>query len=183
MKFSLVYTTRDRPQFIANAIKFLERQNYTDFEVIVVDNCSQESLSCERVCTESTLGNVKYIRAPRDLGMVENWNYAAEFPVGDYTCFFTDKMFILPDTLDRVGKIIEAASPDLVSWVANGLANASVPLPAGKGTINVMGLFGRSCAIAAKGAIQAISNTFRKKLNALFCVVMLSPPPAFGLLF
>jgi glycosyltransferase involved in cell wall biosynthesis len=103
LRFSLIYPTRHRQKFIGVALNFLLKQKYDDFEVIVSDNYSDPSLSCEDVCKKSPLKNIKYIRPPEPIGMVDNWNYALGHATGDYIFFFTDKMFLLPETLSNAG--------------------------------------------------------------------------------
>jgi hypothetical protein len=52
--------------------------------------------------------------------MVANWEFALPYATGDYVCYLTDKMFVLPDALHRVGTAIDLASnPDMVTWTAD----------------------------------------------------------------
>lgn len=119
MKFSLIYPTRDRPHFIKMALNFLERQDFHDFEVIVSDNYSIKSLSCEEHCRSANIKEIKYVHPSQELGMVENWNYALKFATGDYICYFTDKMFLLPGTLRRAANALSSNPVDIVTWVDN----------------------------------------------------------------
>jgi glycosyltransferase involved in cell wall biosynthesis len=119
-RFSLVYPTRHRPEFVRQALRILETQRHRDYEVIVCDNFVDPTLSCEQVCRDSALANLTYVRPPRPVGMVENWNHALPFATGDYICYLTDKMFVLPDALGRIEQAIDAAgSPEIVSWTSD----------------------------------------------------------------
>lgn len=119
-KFSLVYPTRHRPQFVRQALRVLEQQRHEDFEVVICDNFVDPTLSCESACRESAVRNVKYVRPPRPLGMVENWNHALSHVSGEYVCYFTDKMFLLPGALTRIDGIIRRAdSPEIISWASD----------------------------------------------------------------
>src|SRR4051812_29084241 len=119
-RFSLVYPTRHRPAFVRQALMILERQEYDSFEVIVSDNFVDATLTCEQVVRESSLGNVTYVRPPEPVGMVENWRYALQFATGDYVCYFTDKMFLLPGALRRVDRAIrDSADPEIISWTSD----------------------------------------------------------------
>lgn len=124
-RFSLVYPTRHRPAFLAEALKLLELQSNKDFEVIVSDNWVDPALSCEAICDSAILPSLKYVRPPSPVGMVANWNYATQFATGDYVCVFTDKMFLLPDALARAERAILAAEKtsgepvEIVSWVSD----------------------------------------------------------------
>jgi glycosyltransferase involved in cell wall biosynthesis len=135
LTFSIVYPTRHRPEFVRQALKILETQRHDDFEVIVSDNYLDPALSCEQICRDSSLANLRYVRPPRSLGMVENWNYALPFAAGDYVCYLTDKMFVLPDALGRIEHAIDAAGgPDIVSWTSDFYFPANYPDYFGDGT-------------------------------------------------
>ncbi|MEP6778827.1 MAG: glycosyltransferase family 2 protein [Gemmatimonadaceae bacterium] len=136
-RFSLVYPTRHRPAFLAQAISYLEQQTFRDFEVIVSDNWIDSALSCEEICRNSTLQNLKYVRPAKPVGMVENWNFAAGQASGEYVAVFTDKMFLLPDALERVVRALplEAESmPEIVSWTSDSYQPASYADYFGGGT-------------------------------------------------
>lgn len=124
--FSLVYPTRHRPDFVRQALRILEAQRHDNFEVVVCDNYLDPALSCEQICHESRLANVRYVRPPRPLGMVENWNHALPFATGDYVSYLTDKMFVLPDALGRIERAIDlAGGPEIVSWTSDSYTPAS----------------------------------------------------------
>lgn len=127
MKFSLVYPTRNRPRFIEVALEFLEHETYPDFEVIVSDNYTDPSLSCEKFCKSSSLKNIKYVRPTIPLGMVANWNYALEHAKGDYILFFTDKMFLLPGTLEYVADVLRENPAEIINWVDNKFTPLQFP--------------------------------------------------------
>lgn len=111
----------------------LELQGFRDFEVIVSDNWVDPALSCESICQNVAVPELKYVRPPVPVGMVANWNYAAQFATGDYVCVFTDKMFLLPDALARAERAIATsvcgggAEPEIISWVSDGYQPASYP--------------------------------------------------------
>lgn len=125
-RFSLVYPTRHRPQFVRQALRVLETQGHDDFEVIVCDNYIDPSLSCEAICRESKLTNIRYVRPPEPIGMVANWNHALTAVTGEYVSFFTDKMFLLPKALTRIERVIErAGAPDIVNWASDTFSPAT----------------------------------------------------------
>jgi hypothetical protein len=134
-RFSIVYPTRHRPEFIREALAILELQGGASFEVVVCDNFIDPALSCERVCEQSGLDNVVYVHPPEPLGMVENWNHALPFATGDYVAYLTDKMFVLPRALRRVDDALRKANePDIVSWTSDAFYPAHPPDYLGPGT-------------------------------------------------
>lgn len=119
-RFSLVYPTRHRPEFVRQALRILETQRHDSFEVIVCDNYVDPAQSCEQICRDSSVANVTYVRPPRPVGMVENWNHSLQFATGDYISYLTDKMFVLPGALRRIERAIDSAGgPDSVSWISD----------------------------------------------------------------
>ena len=127
-RFSIVYPTRHRPEFVRQALLILETQGHDDFEVIVSDNYLDPALSCERICRESGLARLRYVRPPQPVGMVENWNHAFPFATADYVSFLTDKMFMLPGALTRLERAIGVAGePEIVSWTSDAYNPARYP--------------------------------------------------------
>ncbi len=139
-RFSLVYPTRHRPEFVRRALRILETQRYDDFEVVVSDNYVDPALSCEEICRESSLAHLTYVRPPRPVGMVENWNHALPFATGEYVGYLTDKMFVLPDALGHIEQAIDSAgSPEIVSWPSDAFNPASFDDYFGDGVYFSMG--------------------------------------------
>lgn len=136
VRFSLVYPTRHRPAFIKQALRFLEKQKYQNFEVIISDNYLDPALSCENECRNSSLASLKYVHPPEPVDMVGNWNYALQFASGDYICYFTDKMFLLPDILSLANRCIEKSRSEIVNWTDNTYTPKKIPDYFGEGTYN-----------------------------------------------
>ncbi len=145
-RFSLVYPTRHRPTFIRRALRFLEQQKYPQFEVIVSDNYVDPALSCEQECRNSPVPNLKYVRPPSPLGMVEHWNYALQFATGDYVCYFTDKMFLLPGALSMANTCIQESRSEIVTWIYNWYHPKQFPDYLGEG------VYSRGVASVSAGA-------------------------------
>ena len=84
MKFSLIYPTFNRPNHIKTALEFLKIQKYENFEVVVCDNYNDKKFSSEIVCKSSKIKNLIYVKPPKFLGVVDNFNYALKFATGDF---------------------------------------------------------------------------------------------------
>lgn len=130
VSFSIVYPTHHRPQFIERALLFLSRQTYKDFEVVISDNFTDPALSCKEICeraAETWKLNIKYNQTESCLNMVENWNRAFSYTEGEYILYLTDKMFLLPDTLERTHHCVSEMSPDIVNWIDNSYSPIKFP--------------------------------------------------------
>jgi hypothetical protein len=134
-RFSLVYPTRHRPEFVRQAMALMAQQDTDDVEVIVCDNWVDPALSCETICRDSGVSGMRYLRPPAPLGMVDNWNHAVRQANGEYVCVFTDKIFMLPNALGRVARAIEhTGQPEIVSWVTDTYVANAFPDYFGAGT-------------------------------------------------
>ena len=134
MKFSIIIPTRHRPEFVRKSLEILKLQTYQDFEVIVSDNYINESLSAKRAFDEVNLTQSIYVRPSSPVGMVENWNYPLQFATGDYVCYLTDKMFILPHTLEQTNELLESKPYEIVSWLDDSYVPKSYTDYFGPGT-------------------------------------------------
>jgi hypothetical protein len=119
-RFSFVYPTRHRPEFIRQALAILALRPRQEVQVVVCDNYIDPALSCEPVCRDSGLANLTYARPPHPVGMVENWHHSLQFATGEYVSYLTDKMFVLPDAVEHLERAVDSAgSPEIVSWVSD----------------------------------------------------------------
>ena len=79
MKFSIVIPTHNRPALLAVAVKYALQTHHPDFEVIVSDNSSTDSLkalNAEAVRHYVDLPNFKLIIPPRHLSPPEHFEFA-----------------------------------------------------------------------------------------------------------
>ena len=115
--FSIIIPTRHRPEFIKESLKHIKTQSYKNYEVIVCDNYTDVSLSCENYCKKSGIKKMKYVKPTKPVGMVENWNLALNYATGDYILYLTDKMFLLPHTLKNLNAIAVKTKAEIINWV------------------------------------------------------------------
>ena len=119
MKLSLVCPTRNRPLFVEKLVTFASLVTNDDIEFIVVDNSTPGNMETWKAFHRDPHGNIKYVRSPDDLSMVENWNFGLDQTDADYIGFLTDKMFPLADPLERVIHFLEKEGPDMLTWFDN----------------------------------------------------------------
>ena len=122
-----VFNGRD---FLNQAIRSILKQDYANFELIILDNCSTDNTEqlCLSYCQLDK--RIKYVRHPTNLGALENFNRAIDYANGDYFMYAAHddlwepnyvsellKLLIVNDTvglafsqldfIDENGKIIE----------------------------------------------------------------------------
>ena len=114
-RFSIVIPTRQRHQTLGYAIQSVLFQNYPDFEVVVMDNCS--SPETWDVVKQFRSPRLRYERSPRVLPMNENWEAGLELAQGEYVFFMGDDDAVMPDGLQLAAAILERARLDVLSWL------------------------------------------------------------------
>lgn len=126
-RFSIVIPTRDRPEFVQSALKFLERQTFRDFEVVVSDNPSEQKNSCSSLRSRDWDMSVTFFNPNKDLSMVDNWNFAYEKTRGQYIAYLTDKMMLLPETLRIANEALENSEASIINWIDDYWMPAKFP--------------------------------------------------------
>lgn len=101
-KYSFILPAYKR-QFLAEAIGSILAQTYTDFELVVVDDCSPEDL--QSVVATFQDPRLSYHRNTENLGrrnLVASWNHALQYACGEYVILASDDDVYLPEFLSEV---------------------------------------------------------------------------------
>ncbi|MFN8595220.1 MAG: glycosyltransferase [Anaerolineae bacterium] len=80
-KVSVCIPTYNYAAYLSVAIQSVLTQTFTDWELIVVDNCSTDNTA--EVVTSFLSERVRYVRNDTNLGMVGNWNRCLELAQGE----------------------------------------------------------------------------------------------------
>jgi GT2 family glycosyltransferase len=89
---SVVVATRERPEQLSRCLETLLRQDYPDFEIIVVDNAPATD-DTARLIEGRFPGRVAYVREPVR-GLAAAHNRALELAVGELIAFTDDDVFV-----------------------------------------------------------------------------------------
>lgn len=116
-KVSVCIPTYNYGRYLPEAIESVLNQTYTDFELLVLDDASQddtESIVQSYVAKDS---RIRYVRNSTNVGMVNNWNRCLELATGKYIKYlFGDDVFSSSLLLEKMTAILESdASISLVS--------------------------------------------------------------------
>jgi hypothetical protein len=111
---SVILPTRDRPKLVRQALESLQRQTFTDFEVIVADNAFAEP--CRAVFDDLADRRFRYVTPPSPLAMHDNWEYGLEHARGEYVAFIIDKTAWLPSALQVMHDELELQQAEVVTW-------------------------------------------------------------------
>jgi len=112
-KFSVLLPTHNRLDLLTRAITTVQEQNYSDWEIIVSDNYSNEpigsfvaSLNDERI---------KYIRTESFIPVTDNWYNALTHSSGEYVIMLGDDDCLLSGYFSLLSEMIEQyESPDFI---------------------------------------------------------------------
>jgi glycosyltransferase involved in cell wall biosynthesis len=113
MRFSVTIPAY-KSQFLQEAIESVVSQTYSDWELIIVDDCSPENLHAK---VEPFLNDerISYYRNEKNCGavnVVDNWNICLSHCIGDYVICIGDDDRLLPCCLEDLSKTIKKY-PDL----------------------------------------------------------------------
>ena len=107
VKVSVLMTAYNREQFIAEAIESVIASTFTDFELIIVDDCSQDNTVVIAKKYESLDSRVKVYVNEKNLGDYPNRNRAASFAIGKYLKYLDSDDILYPDSLNIFVDLME----------------------------------------------------------------------------
>jgi glycosyltransferase involved in cell wall biosynthesis len=110
-KISVLIPTFNYARFLPEAIESVLSQDFQDFELLIVDDCSGDNTAevVKPYCSRDS--RVQLIVHSRNMGMVNNWNYCLERARGEYIKFvFGDDRLYSPHALSRMSAMLESHS-------------------------------------------------------------------------
>ncbi len=104
--FSIAIPTYNRPEDFKLAVKSFLIQNFTDFEIVISDNSSNDE--SENICKSFKDKRIKYSRNKTNIGFARNLYKAIKKAIGKYVFLFGDDDLVLkPDSLLNIHKIFQ----------------------------------------------------------------------------
>ncbi|MCF6245788.1 MAG: glycosyltransferase family 2 protein [Desulfobacula sp.] len=113
MKFSVLLPTRNRLDLLACAIETILRQDYSDWEIIVSDNFSDEDIA--GYIKSLVEPRIKYFRTQSFIPVTDNWNNALDKCTGDYVIMLGDDDCLMKGYFSTLKRFIRTfESPDFI---------------------------------------------------------------------
>lgn len=113
MKFSVLLPTRNRLDLLSYAIETVRRQDYSDWEVIISDNFSDENIP--GYVQSLNEPRIQCFRTEEFIPVTDNWNNALDKSNGDYIIMLGDDDCLMQGYFSMLKKIIEEYdAPDLI---------------------------------------------------------------------
>lgn len=109
MKFSFLLCTLNRKVLAINAIKSILNQTYDNYEIIVVDQSSENS----KDEYEKMDNRIIYIHSEKT-GLSYNRDIGIDISTGDYICLMDDDATYASDNLMSIKKVIDAKKTDII---------------------------------------------------------------------
>jgi glycosyltransferase involved in cell wall biosynthesis len=122
---SVVVPTRDRGEWLDQCIDAILRQSFTDFEVVIVDNDSNDDGKTKKVFEDKSKDSRLRYKRTGGLGMAANWQVAVEEARGEYIVVCSDKLLLQNWLLESLGKLLAAGEFDAVVWQIGDYAKKS----------------------------------------------------------
>jgi glycosyltransferase involved in cell wall biosynthesis len=110
-KISVLIPTYNYGHFLPEAIESVLAQEFRDFELLIVDDCSTDDTAgiVRPFCARDE--RVRFSVNPANLGMVNNWNHCMEQARGEYIKFlFGDDKLYHPQALGKMMALLEKHS-------------------------------------------------------------------------
>jgi len=94
--------------FIAEAIESVVTQTYRNWELLIIENCSNDGTSevIQRLATELSDSRISVFRNESRLGMAENWNEALSYAHGKFIKLLCADDLLYPTCLETQVKIL-----------------------------------------------------------------------------
>ncbi|MEI2748272.1 MAG: glycosyltransferase family 2 protein [Ferruginibacter sp.] len=105
---SVLMTAYNREKYLADAVESVLNSTFTDFEIIIVDDCSTDKTSEIAKSLQAKDKRVRYFRNENNLGDYPNRNKAASLARGKYLKYIDSDDAIYPWGLEWMVKMMES---------------------------------------------------------------------------
>jgi glycosyltransferase involved in cell wall biosynthesis len=104
-KVSICIPTYNRIDLFRATLRSVLCQSFTDFEIIVSDNASQEDIS--RLIQETNDPRIRFYEQSKNLGAAANFFYLQTLPKGEYVLYLCSDDLLLPDCLEKAVRVLD----------------------------------------------------------------------------
>lgn len=105
-KVSVLIPTYNYAHYLDDAIQSVMDQTFTDFKLIIVDNCSTDNTD-DVVKKYLSDNRVSFYKNKTNLGLVGNWNRCLDFATGEYIKFLCADDKFHPQQLERFVAVMD----------------------------------------------------------------------------
>lgn len=116
VKVSILMPAYNAEKYIASAIESIIQQSYTDWELIIVDDCSPDKTADICMYYMENDARIKLYRNEKNCGISKNKNIALALSTGKYIAFCDDDDVMTVDSLKDNVALAEKYEADVVRW-------------------------------------------------------------------
>ena len=120
--FSILMPSRNRGHLLAESVKTILGQDFSDYELIISDNNSTDHTKqvAESVMEKSS--QCRYVNPGKDLSMVDHFEFISTKANGDYLLFLSDDDGLIDKGLRYLAEVINTAphNPEIIVWQRAG---------------------------------------------------------------
>jgi len=126
VKVSVCIPTYNGAEFVAKAIESVLAQTFADFELLVIDDSSDDTTV--NIVRSFTDPRMRICQNEKRLGIPGNWNRCLSSAQGEYICLFHQDDMMLPENLERKVQVLASdATIGFVHSAARMLLEDSAP--------------------------------------------------------
>lgn len=136
-KVSVLIPTYNMGEFLDDSIQSVANQTFQDFELIIVDNCSEDNT--EQVVQKYLRDErIHFFKNSRNIGMYGNWNKCLEYAKSKYIKFLNADDKLSPLILEKFVEILENDSEVslVTSWREHFGGSYKIDQPPHEGKID-----------------------------------------------
>lgn len=107
-KVSICIPTFNGADYIQSALASVLRQQYQDFEVVIVDNCSTDQTVAliEKLSLQTE--KIRFFKNEQNIGLAANLNKCLEYARGEYIKYLCVDDLLLPECLGQMVEALDA---------------------------------------------------------------------------
>jgi glycosyltransferase involved in cell wall biosynthesis len=114
MRFSVIVPVYNVERYLDECVRSLLDQTFTDFEIILVDDCSPDGSPALCDLWAKRDGRIRVIHKPENQGLGFARNTGVEAARGEYVLFVDSDDFVSADTLETCDRVLSDGSDILV---------------------------------------------------------------------
>jgi len=107
-KVSVCIPTFNGEKFIREAIKSIQNQDYTDLEIVIVDNCSNDNTRFTIKKIMDKFENILFFENKQNIGLAENLNKCILHSKGEYIKFLCVDDILMPGCINKMAHILDS---------------------------------------------------------------------------
>lgn len=113
--FSIIVPIKGRAFLLRDTLRSILLQDFSDFELIASDNFNDEKV---RLVIDEFLSDsrVKYLRTPRELCMLDHFEFASTRVTGKYVLFVGNRSLLMQGALKKIHEVIQNSPEDVLVW-------------------------------------------------------------------